>query len=66
MADKTPEMPVISNQGYYWPGKDYANSYIEDVKNPEDFGAGTLSRFTFFKHIYYPAMDPGAFLTFLG
>ncbi len=40
MEEKNAEMPVISNEGYYWVGKDYANSYKEDFKNVEEFGKG--------------------------
>jgi hypothetical protein len=32
--------PVISNEGYYWIGKDYSNSYIADFKDIADFSRG--------------------------
>ncbi len=38
--DKEAELPVISNEGYYWNGKDYANSLVEDFKDVADFSAG--------------------------
>ena len=34
------EMPVISNEGYYWLGKDYSNCYKQDFQNIEEFGKG--------------------------
>ena len=38
--DKEAELPIISNEGYYWNGKDYANSFIEDFKDVADFSTG--------------------------
>ena len=38
------ELPVISNEGYYWHGKDYANAFVEDFKDIEDFSADQFDR----------------------
>ena len=32
--------PVISNEGYYWIGKDYSNTYKADFKDVWDFSRG--------------------------
>lgn len=32
--------PVISNEGYYWIGKDYSNTYKADFKDIADFSRG--------------------------
>ena len=37
------EMPIISNEGYYWIGKDYSNCYKQDFQNIEEFSKGNLS-----------------------
>ena len=39
-VEMNPALPVISNEGFYWPGKDYLNSYISGLKNVADFSAG--------------------------
>ena len=33
-------IPIISNQGYYWIGKDYSNTYKADFKDIADFSHG--------------------------
>ena len=43
-CEKEPEFPVISNEGYYWNGKDYANSFIEDFKDLTDFSSDQFDR----------------------
>ncbi len=39
------EMPVISNEGYYWVGKDYSNCYKQDFQDIHEFSKG--------KNIYF-------------
>ena len=34
------EVPEISNESYYWIGKDYANTYVADFQNIEEFDKG--------------------------
>lgn len=41
--DDSAEPPVISNEGYYWIGKDYANTYKADFKDIADFSRGKQS-----------------------
>ncbi|CAF0731365.1 unnamed protein product [Brachionus calyciflorus] len=38
------ERPAISNEGYYWYGKDYANNYKADFKNVEEFWSDQFDR----------------------
>lgn len=38
-----PEMPIVSNEGYYWFGKDYSNPYVADVADAANFYTGTLN-----------------------
>ena len=38
--EENAELPVISNEGYYWNGKDYSNCYVEDIKDIANFSAG--------------------------
>ena len=38
------EPPVISNEGYYWIGKDYANTYKQDFKDVGDFSKDQFDR----------------------
>ncbi len=38
--EETPALPVISNEGVYWSGKDYANTYKEDFKDVAEFVKG--------------------------
>jgi hypothetical protein len=33
------------SEGYYWPGKDYANSYKADFKDLHDFSSGFNKKF---------------------
>ncbi len=33
--------PVISNEGYYWIGKDYVNTYKGESRDIADFSTGT-------------------------
>jgi hypothetical protein len=40
-------IPTISYDGYYWVGKDYANTYKKDFQNVEDFGLGKEYNFIF-------------------
>ena len=39
-------LPVISNDGYYWIGKDYSNTYKADFKDLRDFSRGFLPFFS--------------------
>ena len=41
--EEVPEFPVLSNEGLYWSGKDYANTYKEDFKDVQDFAKGYLA-----------------------
>ena len=41
--------PVISNEGYYWIGKDYVNTYKGESKDIADFSTGT-HHFIFYKY----------------
>jgi hypothetical protein len=34
------EMPIISNEGHYWIGKDYSNTYKADFKEVNNFSTG--------------------------
>jgi hypothetical protein len=36
--------PVISNEGYYWIGKDYSNIYRADFKDIHDFSTDQFDR----------------------
>ena len=38
------EPPVISNEGYYWVGKDYANTYKQDFKDVGEFSKDQFNR----------------------
>lgn len=38
--EENADMPIISNEGYYWIGKDYSNSYKADFKDVADFSRG--------------------------
>ena len=38
--EENAELPVISNDGYYWIGKDYSNCYVADFKDIADFSRG--------------------------
>ena len=38
--DEQPPIPIISNQAYYWIGKDYTNTYNADFKDIDDFSSG--------------------------
>jgi len=42
--EENAELPVISNEGYYWNGKDYSNCYVEDFKEIADFSADQFDR----------------------
>jgi phospholipase D1/2 len=42
--DPDPKLPVISNEGYYWIGKDYANTYTADFKDIADFSSDQFDR----------------------
>jgi phosphatidylserine/phosphatidylglycerophosphate/cardiolipin synthase-like enzyme len=37
-------LPVISNEGHYWVGKDYANTYKADFKDIADFSKDQFDR----------------------
>jgi hypothetical protein len=39
-VDESVQPPVISNEGYYWIGKDYSNTYKADFKDVADFSSG--------------------------
>jgi hypothetical protein len=39
------EMPIISNEGYYWIGKDYSNTYKADFKEVNNFSAGKKNKY---------------------
>lgn len=41
--EENAEPPVISNEGYYWIGKDYSNTYKADFKDVADFSRGSLN-----------------------
>lgn len=34
------QLPVISFEGHYWLGKDYANTYKQDFKDIHEFSQG--------------------------
>lgn len=38
--DENAVPPVISNEGHYWIGKDYSNTYKADIKDVADFSTG--------------------------
>ena len=38
------EKPVVSNEGYYWIGKDYANTYAADFKDVAKFSEDQFER----------------------
>lgn len=40
------EYPIISNQGYYWIGKDYCNTYKADFKDIAQFSQDQFDRNT--------------------
>ena len=42
--DENVELPVISNEGYYWIGKDYSNTYKADFKDIADFSRDQFER----------------------
>ena len=37
------ELPIISQEGHYWIGKDYSNTYKADFKDVADFSHGKNS-----------------------
>ena len=38
------ELPIISQEGHYWIGKDYANTYKADFKDVADFSRDQFAR----------------------
>ncbi|CAF0825220.1 unnamed protein product [Brachionus calyciflorus] len=38
------ELPIISNEGHYWIGKDYSNTYKMDFKDVHDFSRDQFDR----------------------
>lgn len=42
--DEIAELPVISNDEYYWQGKDYSNHYKTSIKNVPEFWSDQLDR----------------------
>ena len=40
--DEAPELPVISQEGHYWVGKDYANTFKEDFRDSFIFSQGII------------------------
>lgn len=42
--EENAELPVISNEGYYWIGKDYSNTYKADFKDIADFSRDQFER----------------------
>ena len=36
------EQDNMPSEGYYWPGKDYANTYKADFKDLNDFSSGLI------------------------
>jgi len=48
-VEENVQLPVISNEGYYWLGKDYSNTYKADFKDVADFssGKGSLKTLSF-------------------
>lgn len=45
LTEVNAQLPVISNDGYYWIGKDYSNTYKEDFKDLKDFSRGFFRDF---------------------
>jgi hypothetical protein len=44
-VEENPQLPVISsNDGFYWIGKDYANTYNADFKDIADFSSDQFDR----------------------
>ena len=48
------ELPIISQEGHYWIGKDYSNTYKADFKDVADFSRGI---FTFSSVIFFIFFD---------
>ena len=46
LAEENAHLPVISNDGYYWIGKDYSNTYKADFKDLRDFSRGFFTYFS--------------------
>jgi hypothetical protein len=43
-VEENAQLPVISNEGYYWVGKDYSNTYKADFKDIADFSSDQYDR----------------------